>query len=73
MKKGKYKIFLWLCKGICIIMCVICLVSIYVCVKAITEVPVFVDLREPVLAIYGGAGMLAAMISFITGKIGWAH
>lgn len=54
-------------------MCVICLVSIYVCVKAITEVPVFVDLREPVLAIYGGAGMLAAMISFITGKIGWAH
>lgn len=61
------------CKVVCVIMSVICLFTIYLCVKVITEIPVFVDLRSVSLVIYGGVGLVTAMIAFVTGKIGWKN
>ena len=60
------------CRVISVIMCAICVCTIVLCVKVINE-PVrgFLDFRDIAFVIFGGAGIMAAIIAYITGKIGW--
>ena len=61
-----------ICKVISIIMVAICIFAVVLCVKVINE-PVrgFLDFRDLALAIFGGVGVVSAIIAFISGKIGW--
>lgn len=62
------------CKVISVIMCGICICTVVLCAKVLNE-PVhgFLDFRDLAMAIYGGVGIIAAIIAFITGKIGWSN
>ena len=53
-------------------MVAICIFAVVLCVKVINE-PVrgFLDFRDLAFAIFGGVGVVSAIIAFITGKIGW--
>ena len=61
-----------ICRVLSIIMFAICIVSFALCVRVYFE-PVrgFLDMRDLGYAIFGGAGVISAIIAFITGKIGW--
>ena len=62
-----------ICRVISILMVAIRIFAIVLCVKVINE-PVrgFLDFRDLAFAIFGGVGVVSAIIAFITGKIGWA-
>ena len=53
-------------------MCVTCIFAVVLCVKVFNE-PVrgFLDFRDLAFAIFGGVGIVAAIIAYITGKTGW--
>ena len=61
-----------ICKVISIIMVAICIFAVVLCVNVINE-PVrgFLDFRDLAFAIFGGVGVVSAIIAFITGMIGW--
>ena len=61
-----------ICKVISIIMVAICIFAFALCVKVFVE-PThgFLDFSTLAYAIYGGVGVISAIIAFITGKIGW--
>lgn len=60
------------CKVISVIMCTICICAIVLCVKVFSE-PThgFIDFSSLAYAVYGGVGIVSAIIAFVTGKIGW--
>ena len=60
------------CRVISVIMCATCICAIVLCVKVFNE-PVrgFLDFRDLAFAIFGGVGIVAAIIAYITGKMGW--
>lgn len=62
-----------ICRVISILMVAICIFAVVLCVKVINE-PVrgFLDFRDLAFAIFGGVGVVSAIIAFVTGKIGWA-
>ena len=61
-----------ICRVISVIMLAFCIFAFAMCVKVFTEsTQGFVDLRTFAYAIYGGVGVVSAIVAFITGKIGW--
>ena len=61
-----------ICKVISIVMCIICICAIVLCIRVV-DAPVYglLDFRDIAFAIYGGIGILSAIIAYFTGKNGW--